>query len=367
MEFIGSSGRGQGRQWGEGSGCAAAGPSTAILAQPAGGDGPARGDGDPPFANRGGETTDGVSVDVDFLTMSVPSGPAQVLLRNSVMEEVGYGGRGFKRSERRLVVGGKAWRRLEPIVESKDWALDYECWEYDGIGARDAARVMRALPGRPSRVDIAFDLPCSGTLTSRDVLEHFRPHVVGLGLVIEANGDERWPTCYIGGKQSGRRVRIYRKDLEDLEVANCFGPTMRIELVLRDEAAQAWWSVWRDDEGRGFAAAAAHLQAMTGYCLMTGGEIPPSRVLDGSSGLLGKFLACFRQYGGLFEAAIEAGADLGQFGELVRAQSVKRSRSGTWRVQRDLREIQRIGLGEVFGSVLQCLSSGSGRDESSPA
>jgi hypothetical protein len=225
-----------------------------------------------------------LGVGVDFLTVTVGTDGAAGLMAISEFHEQGKPQAGFGRSEERLSVGGKCWRRWEPHQESREWGKAYECWEWSSGDARWPSQQIRGIEGvRPSRVDVAFDFAVDESLMSDAIIERCRDVLVFKGISDGISGQAGVNTRYVGSQRSERRIRIYRRDLKDGALLLDAGPIMRVELILRDDMARAWWQVWRADQARGFAAAAAHIVDMTGHRVMDADEPVPPPLVDASA------------------------------------------------------------------------------------
>jgi len=210
-----------------------------------------------------------LGVSVDWLTGSVSSADAEaILMPHTEPDEPGTARPGFRRSERRLTLGGRVWRRLEPLQPSKRFGDDYESWEFDGCQAAHGVDLM-ARCDRPkvTRIDLAFDFSVRD-VTARELVETIiddredvkTPQGFGVG----ESGQRPHLTMYIGSMSSDRRIRIYRKDVQSPHFAFGCGPIMRVELMLKGRQAHAFWQVFGDDRQAGYAAAAAHIREMSG-------------------------------------------------------------------------------------------------------
>lgn len=309
---------------------------------------------EPPFANRGVDTPYPLfNVSVDWLTASLGVDDAQPLLDRSSHESEGQARPGFKQSEKRLFPGGYVWRRTEPRQESNRWGKRYESWEASGTSASWLARELKAIDSRPSRVDIAFDL--NSDRTSDEVLEDLRPQFESRGLLDGISGQGGVNTRYIGGQQSERRIRIYRKDLQDEAWSHLYGPTIRVELILKGKQAAAWWDVWRDSDDSGaFRVAAAHIREMSGLDLI-GDEVELPELLPVEQSHAAKKLAQFiRQHAGTLVAFMDAGINLGT---LAREQLVMASRMTRYRSSSLTAEVQRLQPSQVerLARALLCM------------
>lgn len=294
---------------------------------------------------------------VDWLTLSVPDEVAGHLLGETDRAGDGHAGRGFRQSEERLCVGGRVWRRWGPFQPSKQWGTSYESWEWDGCQARAAARAMRGRDGRPSRVDVAFDFSCSPELTACQLVEGWRsegqPSQSVGGQTMAVSGDEPWLTRYVGAQSSDRRIRVYRKDVQDPTFD--LGAVMRVELVLKDRRAREWWAVWQRDEDSALAAAAAHVEAMTGWApLPESGELPEREAVE-SADVVGELFAFVQQHGQSIATWESMGVPVV---ELCMERAAQAGRSGRCRMRQRAARIAAQGVDAVVGAVRVLLAGG---------
>jgi hypothetical protein len=175
-----------------------------------------------------------------------------------------------------------------------------------------------------------------------------RPHLRRVGLTDRDFRDGEVYTWYVGGRQSPRNVRIYRKDLEDLTYAALYGPAMRWELILKDRQAVAWWQAWSEDRSRGLASGARQIQDMTGFRVRDELEEVPQLEVPEAAGLAESVVGMLSQYGVLMAALHRAGADLAALAE----QSIRvGNRKRRWRVEKKLKNLNEAGLECVLGLV----------------
>lgn len=235
--------------------------------------------GQPPLANRGVATKDKTVIigncrggSFDFLTVSVDLNVAEHLINNTKLDETGYPQLGFARSEHRWCWGGDCWRKFEPRQEMKNLGLEYESWEWSGESSSCAADLLKGHPCRASHVDIAFDFwNCPPDLMSDDVMEMVASHVKERRLKTGISGEDDVNTRYVGSIHSERRIRIYRKDLQNPIDFPC--PVMRLELILKSARADEFLQLFFADEPEGMSLAAAHVLEMTGLV------VPSERVV----------------------------------------------------------------------------------------
>lgn len=284
-----------------------------------------------------------VGVGVDFITASMSTEVAAWFLERGRLVEAGVARPGFARSERREVMGGRAWRRWEPHQPSKLWGLGYESWEAEGDAARgfgfDLRDLCRAKPGlvvRPSRVDVAWDFEVPSWVTADHVAERVEPWAERRGFASGISGQGGVNTRYIGSPNSERRLRVYRRDLRDKGLAFMYGPRLRVELVLRDDLARAWWGVHVRDDREAWAAAAAHVEEMTGHRVQP--EIGDVPALESASEAVDAGQMVFQfieQNAATLDAIAAAGIDLFELVGLKR---------GTWSRMTAHRHRERVDL-----------------------
>lgn len=318
----------------------------------------------PPFANRGVETVETRTnrgfvgrpsgVGVDWLSMTLAAEVAAELVIQTELVEVGKGKEGFRQAERRAMMGGEAWRRFEPVTASRRWGLAYESWEWDGPSAGWPAEWCRGRDCRPSRVDVAFDFSVPDGVSADDVFESMREEVQRRELLVGISGQGGVNTRYIGGKESERRIRIYRKDLEDEAWALQFGPTVRIELILRGDVAEDWWDGWSISREGALREAAGHVFEMTGCEVLADWEVPTGlqRVRE-SFEVAAAFKWVIRQYGAVLDVAFECGVDLVS---LVAERAAKSGRAGRWRRDRLRRAVEAVGVEQLEQAIRSLLA-----------
>ena len=298
------------------------------------------------------------SVAVDFLTVTVgapdvfPDGAGAYLLGHTKLDEPGFARPGFAASEKRTCLGGYAWRRMEPRQPSHDFGLDYESWECEGGAAQGLSRDLRGVgPVRPSRVDVAFDLAVSAAMTSDELVKRLQQasgevgghHLRGRSLGISGQGGVN--TCYVGSSRSEKRVRIYRKDLQSEAFAEFFGPTLRVELVLRGDESRRWWAVWQDEEDRGKRAAATVLRSMTGLHVLEGVEDLPEVERPEAASEGENLFQFVKQNGAKLEAWRQSGIDV--MALVAESHGVPGNRMAASRQRRRLRALAEAGPGAV--------------------
>jgi len=313
----------------------------------------------PPTGNTGVEIKDTEQNDwfpgslygkgLDYLTLSMSAEVAADWMPFTGVVDTGGVRKGFRASERRGHVGGTGWRRWEPTVESKRWGLEYESWEWDGSDAVVPARWFRGRDVRPSRVDVAWDFTVPYELLADEVADLCSTWMNAKGLKKGVDGEADINTRYIGAKGSDRRLRIYRKDLQLESWLIEFGPTMRVELILKGDHAAAWWDVWSSDESKGIDVAAGHTYDLTGFDVQPSrAAVPALKVLDAAGDPAQGVFAFIKQYSAVIDAAAEAGVDI--LG-LVAEHQANRGVSGAWRRSQWLEKMLSVGVERVENAV----------------
>ncbi|MEX0701309.1 MAG: hypothetical protein WD069_04375 [Planctomycetales bacterium] len=203
---------------------------------------------------------------------------------------------------------------------------------------------------RPSRVDLAWDFGCDDACTPDDVIGLIEPHAKSAGYVIGIAGQDGRNTRYIGSPTSPRRLRIYRKDWEDEYYARTFGPTMRVELILKGAHAAMWWLVWAADAVRGWAVGVGHVYEMTGFVLEREMQDVPAIKADPAVTAEVRLRRFAKQYGPTIMAYYEAGVPLLEYIERVRQETTCRMERS--RYLRRVEELRASGLAELVRSKL---------------
>lgn len=306
-------------------------------------------------AVRGGRGSPRVGVD----WLSVTTGPeASAGLEGwTIFGEEGRPQRGFLGSEERVCLGGRCWRKMGPRQPSKRWGREYESWEWSGSATAWAA--SRWLRGRedvkPTRVDVAFDFEVPDGLRAEVVAAAIAPHLAARGITpgIVGEGDDF--TCYAGAKSSEIRVRIYRKDLKDSAWLIDLGHTLRVEVVMKGETAEAWWQTWQRSEQQAYAVAADHVLRLTGLQMQA--EIAEAEALGNTTSASDFAQLCFEfvaQYASHLEAADRVGVDL----PALSREWMQGWARDTWRRHgRRLQLCEGLDAGDVERRVLAMMSA----------
>jgi len=302
----------------------------------------------PPIANRGCVThakmasragnavfdklADPFMEGVDWLTITVPKLTTSDHLHGlTELIKIGGPAQGFMQTERRRCNGGECWRRFEPHQASKDYGHAYECWEWDGAAARSGAEGLIGWEGRPSRIDIQFTSICDAGVTPAMIYDVWSPISREKGIRDRLIIEHDVSTAYFGKPSSGRSIRVYRKDLQSEEFAMIFGPCMRVEVTLTGKRCQAWWKLYQTDEKAAYAAAAKHIEEMTGGRVRNAvADVLPALVMPEALNQSQKFLSFAEQYGDFVVDHIDSGVDVVQLlrewsGRARNRMSLKRS------------------------------------------
>ncbi|MFN9975735.1 MAG: replication initiation factor domain-containing protein [Phycisphaerae bacterium] len=247
---------------------------------------------------------------VDFLAISVPLEVASLLENRTGLEEDRGATKGFKRSQKRVAFGGDCWRKFDPHQSMNALGLDYEGWEFVSAAADHAASWLADKRGRPSRLDVAFDICVSPGMTADAFFDLCAPFITRTTGISGENGVN---TRYVGSISSDVRVRIYRKDFQQgLAYANEFGPVLRVELVLKNDRARAWWIAWKSDKAAAFACAAKIIQDVCGVSLGSDfASLPPLPKIDPQYEVAQQIFTFMRQHSVMLAALHASGIQLG--------------------------------------------------------
>jgi hypothetical protein len=297
---------------------------------------------------------------VDWLSITVGARAAERLCATSERASEGKHARGFRKSELRTVAGGEAWRKWEPWEESQRFGYEYECWEYSGFEANCAACAVRSLaasmPGqvRPSRADVAFDFGVDERYRSCDWAAAAKPFAAANRITMGISGQGEIFTHYVGASTSARRIRCYRKDLQSQQVAFEIGPMLRVELVLKDEQARAWWPIWERDVDEAKRSAGEHIRRMAGCrVLAEAGEIPELELCEDidPAQLVFQFV---QQHGSWLQLLMEKGVDIGR---LIKLMQLKRWHASNWSRHRSRRRrLAAVDLADLEQIVEQMIA-----------
>lgn len=264
---------------------------------------------------------------IDWLSVTLDAKIARKFFQHQPLVKSGRGTAGFLRSasyaylypswlpDGGVVTGfAKLVRKRMPLVESKRWGREYESIDASGAGADCFAQQMSGLVGeesRASRIDFAFDLSCASGFTPEMFVASIKGRLEEQGLTERIAGTNGVNTCYVGAVGAGREIRIYRKDREDAEYGYYHGPTLRIELIDRDERADQLWQTYRVDREAAYALAVAHIEALTGFQIEGQGFADvPALTAPAASDVVEKVVQFAKQYGPFIASCTRAGIDL---------------------------------------------------------
>jgi hypothetical protein len=126
-----------------------------------------------------------------------------------------------------------------------------------------------------------------------------------------------------------------------------YGPTMRVEVIMRAEIAQAWWQVWDRDQAAGYEAAAGHVLDMSGLRVQEAGPVPELVPIEGADEAAALF-EFIHQHGPRLMAWQRAGVPVLD----LAAERVKKvSRVTQWRMKRLQRRVGEAGLEAILAMV----------------
>jgi hypothetical protein len=257
---------------------------------------------------------------LDFFRLTVSNADDARLCSWTAPDEPGRKTQGFGRSEQRTSPHGPCWRKWEPVQASNAFGQKYASWEWDGEHARGTADAVRGIvetTPRVTRADVAFDLSVPDDVTPDQLIDEIEDPTRrgytrlrdGHRREIGISGGGGVHTRYVGSRASPVRIRIYRKDIEDATWLH--GPTLRIELQLTEEAAQAYGrKLLHLGESGALAGAAAIIEHVTGWRVADcEGEIPDLVPPEGSD-IASSLLAVLKQAGPTLAMLIDAGLDV---------------------------------------------------------
>ena len=308
------------------------------------------GAGNPPLLTGGLKHIQGaLSEGVDFLTVTIPAGSDLVeLLAATVLDEPGRAVAGFGASEVRQCLGGTCWRRYKARQASVEWSTMYESWEWSGSAASWPSIWLRGRLVRPTRIDLCFDFKVDDCLTSDDLAAAIAGHVERRRLSPGVSGQGGKNTRYVGSVQSEKRIRIYRKDWQDSTWAALWGPTLRVELILKRGQAEAFWAMWSRDTAAAMAAAAGIVADMIGYRVRDDVAAAPELVQPEASALAERVVMLLDQCGATMVSLVDSGLPLI---DLARVRLAAASRATKWRSDKLAKSVQEIGVGELVALV----------------
>lgn len=291
----------------------------------------------------------------DYLTVSVPHETDAILLDRSQHIEAGTPVKGFGRTDKYDVIGGEAWRRCQPTQPTQMWGIDYTNWEFKGPPAAPATQHLARLASRPSRIDLCFDFA-----VHRDYMpQHFIDALLALDNRLSEKdigivGQGGINTLYIGSPQSRRRLRVYRKDLQDthwLTDTLKMPPMLRVELIAKEKEARRLWTLRHDSDAM-IAAAAMMIHQRTGWQ-------PHDRLVEVPAGeppqplhIVQQLALPFRQFAPHLALLDELGVDIGA---LAQERTEVSSRMTHWRHDQRLQEAMTIDRDRLLDEIRQAL------------
>lgn len=316
------------------------------------------GEAQPDIANSRVATTvsprKAVSRRVDFLGLSLPAAKGEEVRRECLpLYELG-GGQGFAKGERVRCMGGEAQRRFQRVGKgSRRFGQDFESWEWSG-GQADYWLRRLASDGDCSRVDVAWDFPCPEDFTACEVAEHILPQLHEAGIVPGVSGQGLYLTRYAGAMTSPARLRIYRKDVESPAFAGIFGPTIRIELVLRRHYARAFGRAFACDPEAAFGGAAERVASLCG--LVVQDRLEPLPEVDEPPALDEgqRYFEFLQQNASRLIVYSESGLDVLADARLFVEQSRRETR---WRAKRLMESVVVAGVQQI-AAVFRMLLAG---------
>lgn len=283
---------------------------------------------------------------IDWATLTVPESTAGHLRLATRFVEAATAQPGFGRSELREHMGGQVYRRWEPHQSSRAFGKGYESWLCSG--RNKPGQFMRAVAGhkfQASRLDPAFDFECDEDAKPEDLRDAFRQHCDDRGITLGITGQADVNTIYVGAMSSERRLRIYRKDLQDSAIREFCGPTMRIEVQARKRAARILGESYNRSEDEFFAVATGMVFQLTGMQLGPMADVPEFVKPDGSDEAQAVF-AFIQQHGDRVAALCESGVPLVELCQ-EHAARPNRSRMSKSRDVKLRRVLRSVGAGHL--------------------
>ena len=299
-----------------------------------------------------GEERHGVGI--DWLSFSCGTETAAELLEETIAFSTGGMNKSFGEVEERAGMGFSCKRQTEPRSESKEWGKDYETWEARGSHAPGLAEIAIGRKVRPRRIDVRFDLTCGEGATPDEIVQLVEGHIRERRLTIGIDGRDGVNTKYVGSQSSDRFIRVYRKDLQDMWWGNEFGPTMRIELQLNDQYAEA---LLRDADGdveKVYAIAAAIIEEMTTWKLSDRMEGVPEMTKPAVIDVIKRAFQGTRQHGTVIVVLERIGLDPLKY---CRMQFETLSRASRYRAASLERELKAYGSQIVDESLCKWIGA----------
>ena len=281
---------------------------------------------------------------LDALTLVLPSAYAEFLVSSpgfGVVEEMSA--RYFGSAERWQIPGGHLVRKFEPLRKQKVYGGSYEVWEVKGPHSANLAAAAVPLVGYATRMDYAFDFSVSADTWPPDVVREIgNPK----GLKRFHSGEPGKEGEYYGSRNSERVVRIYRKDEQDEDVAETYGPLMRLEVELKGKRAKQAWGHRRAGEPRLRELAAGHLRAMLQIDVIEDvRDVPSLPPADPERVGARKILQFVSQHRVTIQALATLGLDVSKLVEpTLAALSSGAVRAHRMRLRRRLDELQGVSI-----------------------
>jgi hypothetical protein len=162
------------------------------------------------------------------------------------------------------------------------------------------------------------------------VIARIEPWCRSKGITCDGRaGDSGVFTHYVGSANSERRIRMYRKDLQDDGVLFQFGPTLRVEVVLKGDHAKAAWVQYENDADSLARVCAGHVEQMTGHAVQSESLEPMPLVLPEVE-LSSSLFALMKQHGSTLAACASVGIDVQTLARAAADASSDRSQCA-WR------------------------------------
>lgn len=249
------------------------------------------------------------NVGFDWFTVTVGKEGIKRLLAMSKFFEHGRPIKGFAKSEQRISSDFICWRKMHPAQPEKVLGFDknYESWEFVSLSAAFIIPQLTDVECKPTRIDIAFDTQVADDFMADHLIESVRPHVHSKGISLGISGQGGIHTHYVGSPHSDKRIRIYRKDFQDIAVAKIYRSVLRVELILKGGHAIAFWRVICNSLQQAYQTAAAYIEEMTGLALIPENLAILPKIEKKIPSQLSKRLYHFIKQYGVFHWALDAG------------------------------------------------------------
>jgi len=268
--------------------------------------------------------------------------------------------KGYKFHEFRDVLGGQCDRHWGAHTPSKTKGPDCELWAFRGERGLMTGTMLRQAGIGPSdeasctRFDMAFDFHCEVDLRPvalRDSWARVWRDELRLKGQIKGEDGSCDHTAYIGGGSAMRQIRIYRKDIERGRGA----PTLRVELVLKGEWAEAAHGALMRCDQDAVKLCASHVLTVTGFLPVPDFDNIPLRTPAAKVPIAASIAYMLRTGAKALRVAADLGLDLLPLLELVERQQSKSTRG---RVKRAGKEAAEAGLDAVRADIQDLLLNG---------